>query len=391
MSLFLYPFLFFLFAIYSYAHTDPNLIYSSQQIFLDFQQLMWSIGLENRLLSTGIYTALILGLFAVYLHLIHQIKQQKLTPNQINNTLIVSITILIFANPGLSHDIFNYIFNAKMVVVYHANPHVQTALEFTNDLWTRYMHNVHTPAPYGYGWTALSLLSYVVGFANLKLTLLTFKLLMVAFFALSARVLSMLQKNLNISQKTSKLYLFLLNPLVLIETFANGHNDIVMMGLAVTSIFANFKYQKTKQTSWIILSILLMVLSVSIKFASIVLLASLILIPVFRKLKFNLSLGAVWALLMLLPLLTIRSQQFLPWYLIWSLTFIPLIAETALSKILIIFSFSSLMRYIPILYYPMFDKPITDQRLRVMEVAITFLLPIAVLIVTKVLNLARKK
>ena len=60
-----------------------------------------------------------------------------------------------------------------MVVDHSANPHISTAWDFVSDPWTRFVQNAHSPAPYGYGWTGLSVGPYLLGFKRLKTTMLS--------------------------------------------------------------------------------------------------------------------------------------------------------------------------------------------------------------------------
>jgi hypothetical protein len=49
-------------------------------------------------------------------------------------------------------------------------------------------------------------------------------------------------------------------------------------------------------------------------------------------------------------LFTTRSQQFNPWYLIWPLSFLPFLRSKTLKAGLVVFSFTSLLRYVPLLF-----------------------------------------
>ncbi|MEX0895704.1 MAG: hypothetical protein WDZ94_02075, partial [Patescibacteria group bacterium] len=57
------------------------------------------------------------------------------------------------------------------------------------------------------------------------------------------------------------------------------------------------------------------------------------------------------SILAFIPLLTARSQLFHPWYLTWSLIWLPFMKMTLWTKVLLVFSFSSLLRYLPWMYY----------------------------------------
>jgi hypothetical protein len=85
-------------------------------------------------------------------------------------------------------------------------------------------------------------------------------------------------------------------------------------------------------------------------------------------------------MLLFIPLITLRSQQFHPWYLLWSLAWVPLIIDTPLpttsSKIspilsvlnnfwptvVLTFSFTSLMRYIPYLWSGEYTTVVLQQQ-----------------------------
>lgn len=341
---------FVFFAVFSYSFTDPNLVLSSNEIYWNFQQFMWRTFFDNPPLQTKVYALLIFFLAIGYLYLI---TYAKLSQKKKMVLLAIISSILFLSYNALSHDIFNYIFNAKMVVVYNVNPHLKAATDIVYDDWTRFMHNVHTPAPYGYGWTVVSLLPYMLGFNTFLLTFLWFKLFALLSFVATAIFL--------IKQKGNFAWIFLFNPLVLIEVISTGHNDLFMMLPAVIALTI-----LVTKPSWkkILLAVVLLAISISIKLATVALipLAFILIIRTFalgNKWLKPLELDTYWSvyasLLMFLPLLTTRSQQFLPWYLIWSLIWMPFFpAKSSSAKIwqitLIIFSISALYRYLPWIY-----------------------------------------
>lgn len=377
---FIYPLLSILYLIFSFAYTDPNQIFSSHPLYWNFQQSMWQLGYHHRPQSTFIYVLIICLFFVGYALMLKAHQQHTITFKQILYSLLASTLILLIANPALSHDLYNYLFNAKMVWYYRANPHVQVALNFPQDDWLRFMHNTHTPAPYGYGWTALSVIPAWIAQNHLKTTLLLFKLLVGSFFY----VLLFLQTRVAITLGQKKwqfgLLLFALNPLVLIETFGNGHNDVVMMALAILSLLLAVKAIKQRRPLLWPMAITIFILSVSIKFASIALLGGVGLYAFMRYgLKKPISLGTANALAIFTPLLTTRSQRFLPWYLIWPLSFMPFITEDGVKKLAVLFSFSSLIAYAPFLLAGQYSPTILFQR-----TLITFLLP-GVLLITYLL------
>lgn len=355
------------YSFFTYAITAPNLTLIKIPFFVKFQNLMWQTFYHNRNTTTLIFCVLFLMLFGIYLLLAKNINFKSQKKLKLNLILVLLALPLLFAYNALSLDVFNYIFNAKMVVKYQANPHIQTALNFAFDPWMRFMHNIHTPAPYGYGWTALSLLPFSLGLGKFSLTWLVFKIFSLVSLMLLiylCKWLAKLYKKVDFNEKYA--WLVCLNPLVLIELIGNAHNDLWMMLPAFVSL-GLISFLKNKKLFskilCIILSIALLAFSISTKFAS------LLLLPIwlglfleatnksFFKSILNIAkIPLIWwqqnwtllaSILMFLPLLTNRSQQFHPWYLVWSLAWLPLIRNKLWKNLLLVFSFSSLLRYLP--------------------------------------------
>jgi hypothetical protein len=338
---------FLLYAIFSFSLTPPNLVYFGGNGWFKFQEFMWEFGLNNRQTLTLIFSLLVGAMFVAYLKLNRLIKQEKVSKALLIKILTISGLVLIFSNPALSYDLFNYIFNAKMLVIYGADPHNQVALDFPNDPYLRFMHNTHTPAPYGYGWTWLSTIPYWLGFGRLKLEMVAMKLFIGIFFV----ALLLFQKKIIELKEKEWLYqvsLFALNPLVLVETFGNGHNDVVMMALALGSVYFVLKAIKERTKLFWLIAIILLAISISIKLATVVLVGSMG-VYIFGKIKKTFSLGAINSVALMTPLVTIRSQRYLPWYLIWSLSFLPLIKEERAKNFLIVASMAAMESYIPYL------------------------------------------
>ena len=178
------------------------------------------------------------------------------------------------------------------------------------------MHNTYSSS-YGYGWTALSLVPVVGGWGSL-LTYMFMKVWIVGFvllwFAMKrlARVLGM-QKEYESSK-----WLFFLNPLVLIETFSNAHNDVWMMAPVVLACsLVLMKSKKGQQWLMWFVALVLLTISASIKFATLALIPVLCVLIVKQFVKKNMFidlLAKYWpefaSVVLFLPLLTSRSQNF---------------------------------------------------------------------------------
>ena len=356
----LFPFIGY--AIYSYAQTDPNLVITSFPLYWKFQEYMWQIGYHMRSTSVVIYAALIVACLLSFWGM------RWLKNNERLGVFGAVMIVLMFAHNALSHDIFNYMFNAKMVLQYGLNPHIRVALDVPGDEWLRFMHNTHTPAPYGYGWTALSLLPSLLGGGKFVPTYMLYKLFMVLGVAVLFYAQQRLAKILKMGKEYwSHAWLLFLHPLFLIETVGNMHNDVWMIAFAFLSLWALIAAKQGRKLfcKHGFLAVGSFIASVSIK------LATVVLLPVGGVLLFDFKnkqwkfMKTYWAeisaLLLFLPLLTARSQWFHPWYLIWSLSFVPFMRSKTVRAAFIGFSLAPLFRYIPYLLQGSFDGTVIQQ------------------------------
>ena len=121
----------FLLVVYSFTRLDLNLTW-----FHPVPELLKTLGWFLRPQATWIF----LGLLALLTFFYSQVIKRKFNWR----FLLIIVLLGIFAYPMFSYDIFNYLFNAKMVLIYGANPHIKTALEFAFDPMVRFMQNTHT-------------------------------------------------------------------------------------------------------------------------------------------------------------------------------------------------------------------------------------------------------
>lgn len=353
----IYSLLIVLFSIYSYSQVDFNLTLSKNSLYLAFQNWMTHLGYFNRSLSTIIFIVLAILLFTVYFLLITRIRARSFDPamaglKMTKRTLLIIAAILIVGYPLLSHDIFNYTFNAKMIWLYKANPHVQVAANFSNDLWIRFMRNIHTPAPYAYGWTLISLIPGILTLTNnLKLSLWGMKAFTAFFWIGQLWILAKIIKK-EFPKENYRWFLFALNPLVLIETLVIGHNDVVMMFLALVSYWFLLKTKKLFDKNFL-LSLFFLGLSVSIKYATIVLLPLWLIKVVYKKLNIP-TIGAI----LLFAIIFVRPDQLHSWYLIWAFSFAVLSKNKWVISFFTVLTFGALLRYAPYLYYGHWNPPV---------------------------------
>ncbi len=334
--------------IYSYSQIDLNLTLSSNQLYQVFQKNLIQLGYFNRPLSTLIYIIILFSLFLTYLLLLKMIKNKKFKNKEIFILIIISGIILFFAYCAFSHDLFNYMFDARILTKYGLNPYQYKALDFPNDLWTRFMHWTHRTYPYGPLWIILTAPFSFLGIQKFTLTLFFFKLLFLGTYFSSGYLIYLISKTIDKSKTVLALSFFAFNPLILIETLVSPHNDSVMLVLALLSIYLLIRNK-------IISSTIIMLFSAAIKFVT----APLLLINLYyflrksanQKQDFQHSIFIMWIIYLISIIPVILSRELLPWYAVPFVGLAALISTNKFVSILsLVISFGMLLKYISFLY-----------------------------------------
>lgn len=242
-----------LLGIYSYSQIDLNLTLLQSPWFLEFKNQLIQLGYFNRPFSTGIFVLITVLLFVFYIFFV--IKAEKVSLK----TLVIGILgvgfLGLLSYPAFSHDIFNYIFDARIAVFHGANPYTSTALMFPLDTWTRFMNWTHRSYPYGPTFLPISILFYFLGLNKFIWTLILFKSMLIGSFLGASYLIYKLAGK-------KALTIFAFNPLVIYEMVVSSHLDGLMLFFAVLGYFLYVKKKKFAGIiSWII--------SVGIKYATI--------------------------------------------------------------------------------------------------------------------------
>lgn len=362
ISLYLYGLLLVAVALFSYSFTDPNLVISHNELYWQWQQWMWRRWFDNPPLQATTFFWLMVGTWFSYGIVVWQLLQRRrpLTGKRILLIWLGLAAPFLLAYNALSHDVFNYMFNARMVLEYGANPHQQVALRFAYDPWVRFMHNTHTVAPYGYGWTALSLVPYSVGLEKFLTTWIAFRLMAVSGLLACGMIW---YRWLVWLRKTDHLFWLLIlgiSPFVLSEVVMNAHNDVWMLWPALLSMYLLDRWRVERGWWRLVFLFLTLAASIAIKLATVVLVPVIVIVVLGRwvgnhstwvarlmeKIQ-SADVAFFCSLLLFLPLLTARSQYFHPWYLLWSLVWLPLISRRWWQALLIGLMIASTFRYLP--------------------------------------------
>lgn len=318
-------------SLFSYLFIDPNLIY--------LKKIYSGFAFYNRTIVSTLYVFFLLGFFGFYIYFLRLFSGKIFNLKHLKIILLGTAIILFFSYPGaLSYDIFNYTTTSKVLFGYLENPYVVMPIEFPGETFLSYTHAANKISLYAPFWLILTGIPYFVGSLNFILMMFSFKAVAAGFYFLTAFLI------LKMTKETFYTAFFALNPLVLFETIVSGHNDIVMMFLALASI-----YLLTKNK--IILSIIFIMLSILIKYATIFLLPVFVYY-FFLKLKnrkinperiFNFCAILMFVIFLLSPL----RVEIYPWYFIWVLSFIVLTKNVKFYILSLVFSFFLMLRYVP--------------------------------------------
>lgn len=349
-----------LFVCFTYAFIDSNLIY--------MHALYSGFAFSHRSITTSMYSFFLCALFLFYWYFVTRGKQLLEKKNYLKIVLGGTVLFGLGAYPAfVSYDIFNYIATAKVLFFYHENPYVLMPIQFLHDPLLLFMHAANKTALYGFVWILLTGTPFLAGFGNFVVTLFTFKAFVIIFYCLTILLLQKMSKNLQ------TILLFALNPLVIIETLMSGHNDIVMI------FFALFSFYLLRKKN-IFLSLLILIGSVFIKYATVVLLPIVIFVYFFQNKKQEIDWENIYAwsalVLFVVFLLSAFREEIYPWYAQWFLIFALLCKKRWLKVLALSFSFSMLFRDIPFMLLGTYFG-ITPM----VKTVVTFTIPFAVGIV----------
>lgn len=341
---------------YSFTQIDLNLTLSKVSFWFALQDFFQHIGYFKRSLSTVFYFLIVLSLFIFYIIFLKQAWNRKLKEKDLFILTVVTAGILFLSYSAFSYDVFNYMFDAKIVTNYGQNPYIHKALDYPNDPWINFMRWTHRTYPYGPSWLIFTIPLSYIGFQYFLPTLYLFKMLMVASYLGSVYFL---YKTLKIVYKENAIFgtiFFALNPLVVIESLVSAHNDIVMIFFAVLGVYFLISKQKVK-------SIISILVSGGVKFAALFVLPVFLLKMFSGKIKIKFSWEKFFLISFFLMTISIIAAsirtQFQPWYLLYVFPFASFFAGKYLMIIpFMLISFAALLLYVPFLYFGNWDPPV---------------------------------
>ena len=145
---------------------------------------------------------------------------------------------LLWMYPYGASDIFDYIVRGRITGIYGGNPFLNLPLEYPNDPFYGYMWWHEAPTAYGPLWELLAGITARLAGEGFVANVFAFKLLSGFFWAGSVAVVALILHRIDPRKVLPRTLLYAWNPILLYETFGNGHNDIVMVFFILLACWA---------------------------------------------------------------------------------------------------------------------------------------------------------
>ncbi|OGW83099.1 MAG: hypothetical protein A3C47_04750 [Omnitrophica bacterium RIFCSPHIGHO2_02_FULL_51_18] len=188
---------------------------------------------------------LLLNLLASYFYFIKQDVRSSFSLRQWGFFLFAAALLCLMA-PVFSGDLFEYIFRGRILAVYHANPYLAVPNDFSYDPFYAFSIWRANPETYGPLFVAIECLPAFL-FRNSMVGAVAFqKLIFLGFMGLAGLYLWKIAVRIFPGEAHKPWLVFSFNPLLIVTTLIDGHNDIVMLALTLVSIHFFLRNQYTR-------------------------------------------------------------------------------------------------------------------------------------------------
>jgi hypothetical protein len=286
-------------------------------IYQFVEKYLQHIGFFERPLSTVIYVIILSLLMAFYLIFLRAAFKKRINPKQVWKLIIFTTVVLAFSYNAFPYDLFNYIFDARIVSHYQLNPYFHKPSDFFNDPMLNFMRWTQRTYPYGPSWLVLTVPLTLIGMDYFLPTFFMFKILMALSFLGSCYLIYKISEKIFPDNKLFNVIFFAFNPLVLIESLVSAHNDLPMIFFILLSIYLFL--QKKKVLSWTS-----NLFSIGVKFSTGALLPLFILSEYLDRTGRKINWEKFFISSVILSLATVLFASvrttFQPWYLVFPLS-----------------------------------------------------------------------
>jgi alpha-1,6-mannosyltransferase len=173
-----------------------------------------------------------------FLLVLRECRRGTISPRMAIGLAVGYHVALLFLPLLFSRDVYSYAYYGRIAATYHANPYVVTPADYPNDVLASFVGPkwVDTPAVYGALWTQASALVTRVA-DDVGTIVSTFRVIAIAASLATAFVVGGLVRRVRPEREAFAVALVGLNPVVLFQSAASGHNDLVV-ALAIAAALA---------------------------------------------------------------------------------------------------------------------------------------------------------
>jgi len=222
-------------AIYILAFFQPaNLFenYTRTKLGLQFLYPEGAWGNVQLILA---FTAL--GLLYLFSYRIVRQFHDKVSWGIVISAGLLYALVMLLIVPFDAADIYDNIAHGRLLGVYHANPYQQVILDYPQDPFYTYAAWKRTISAYGPIWETLAGLAAKWAGNSIIANILIFKFLPGFFHFASLLIVWLILRRTRPEFALAGVLLLAWNPVVLYETWGNGHNDMVMVFWILAAIW----------------------------------------------------------------------------------------------------------------------------------------------------------
>jgi hypothetical protein len=184
---------------------------------------------------------------------------------------LASSAILLFLYPYGAADVFDNIMHGRILGVYGANPFQRVPADFKQDPFYLYVAWRYRASAYGPGWELLAGGAARLAGESIVTNALVFKALTGAFLVASVGVVAASLRRVAPERALAGVVLLAWNPVILYETFGQGHNDMAMVFWILAAVWLLLQRRYT-------LTILALVVGALFKFIPLLMLPAAMLV-----------------------------------------------------------------------------------------------------------------
>jgi hypothetical protein len=165
-------------------------------------------------------------------------RRGTIPPKTVIGLAIAYHVALLFLPLLFSRDVYSYAYYGRIAAHYHANPYVATPADFPSDSLAAFVGPkwFDTPAVYGPLWTQLSGLVARVA-DDVSTFVMWFRVIAIVASLATVFVVAGLVRRVRPDREAFAIAVVGLNPVVLFQSAASGHNDLVV-ALAIAAAIA---------------------------------------------------------------------------------------------------------------------------------------------------------